>query len=95
MAERIITGIDVGTYQVKVVVVRVPDSRDQKPLPQIIGTGYAESRGLRNGYIVNSADATRSIRTAVAQAEKTAGVEIKRAYVSQGGIGIDELTSKV
>ena len=94
MAERIITGIDVGTDQVKVVIVRVPDSRDQKPLPQIIGTGYAESRGLRNGYIVNSADATRSIRTAVAQAEKTAGVEIKRAYVSQGGIGIDELTSK-
>lgn len=94
MAERIITGIDVGTYQVKVVIVRVPDGRDQKPLPQIIGTGYAESRGLRNGYIVNSADVTRCIRTAVAQAEKTAGVEVKRAYVSQGGVGIDEITSK-
>ncbi len=94
MAERIITGIDVGTYHVKVVIVRVPDSRDSKPLPQIIGTGYAESRGLRNGYIVNSADVTRSVRTAVAQAEKTAGVEVKRAYISMGGIGIDEVTSK-
>lgn len=94
MAERIITGIDVGTYQIKVVIVRVPGTKDVKALPQIIGTGYAESRGLRNGYIVNSTDVIRSVRSAVAQAEKAAGVEVKRAYVAQGGIGIDEVTSK-
>ena len=71
MAERIITGIDVGTYQVKVVVVRQPKKGEQKTLPKIIGTGFAESRGLRNGYIINESDVVKSVRSAVAQAEKS------------------------
>ncbi len=95
MTDRIITGIDVGTYQVKVVIVRVPMKKQgEHTLPQIIGTGYAESRGLRNGYIINETDVVRSVRSAVAQAEKAAGVEVKKAYVAIGGIGIDEITSK-
>jgi cell division protein FtsA len=95
MADRIITGIDVGTYQVKVVIVRVSkNNKEERSLPQIIGTGYAESRGLRNGYIINDTDVIRSVRSAVAQAEKAAGVDVKRAYVAMGGIGIDEITSR-
>jgi cell division protein FtsA len=93
MAERIITGIDVGTYQVKVVVVHAPHKSDTKSLPQILGTGYAESRGLRNGYIINESDVSRSVRNAVAQAEKAAGIHIKSAYISMGGIGLDEIHS--
>jgi cell division protein FtsA len=94
MADRIITGIDVGTYQVKVVIVRVTKNKGERALPQIIGTGYAESRGLRNGYIINDTDVIRSVRSAVAQAEKAAGVDVKRAYVAMGGVGIDEITSR-
>lgn len=93
MSEHIITGIDVGTYQVKVAIVRVPKLRDERGLPQIIGTGYAESRGLRNGYIINETDVIRSIRSAVAQAEKAAGVLVKKAYLSIGSIGLDEIVS--
>ena len=37
MSEHIITGIDVGTYQVKVAIVRVPKNRDERALPQITG----------------------------------------------------------
>ncbi len=93
MSEHIITGIDVGTYQVKVAIVRVPKNRDERALPQIIGTGFAESRGLRNGYIINEADVVRSIRSAVAQAEKAAGVSVKKAYLSIGSIGLDEMVA--
>ena len=56
MAHSYVTGIDVGTYHVKVVIAREPETKDGKSLPQIIGTGYAESRGLRNGYIINEND---------------------------------------
>lgn len=94
MSDRIIAGIDVGTYQVKVVVVKVAKKKDGgRSLPQIIGTGYAESRGLRNGYIINETDVVRSVRSAVMQAEKAAGVPIKRAYLSTGSVGVDELYS--
>lgn len=93
MSDRIIAGIDIGTYQVKVVVVKCDRKKKDRALPQIIGTGYAESRGLRNGYIINETDVVRSVRSAVLQAEKAAGVEIKRAYVSTNSIGLDELQS--
>lgn len=94
MADRIVTGIDVGTYQVKVVVASYPKRGAARALPQIIGTGFAESRGLRNGYIINESDVVRSVRNAVAQAEKASGISIKHAYVSMGGIGIDEIYSR-
>ena len=92
MAHHYVTGIDVGTYQVKVVIATA--SGESKDVPQIIGTGYAESRGLRNGYIINEADVMRSVRNAVAQAEKTSGLRVKRAYLSMGGIGLDEIHSR-
>lgn len=93
MKERIIAGIDIGTYQVKVVIVKTAGKKDKKALPQIIGTGYAESRGLRHGYIINEADVVRSVKSATLQAEKAAGVEIKKAYVSISSVGLDELFS--
>lgn len=91
MAQSFVTGIDVGTYHVKVVIAREPEHNDQKSLPQIVGTGFAESRGLRNGYIINENDVVRSVRNAVAQAEKASGVKVKHAYISMGGIGLDEV----
>ena len=76
----IVVGIDIGTYQVKVLVVKRGKDKKGSSLPQIIGTGYSESRGMRNGYIINESDITRSVRSAVMLAEKSARIEIKRAY---------------
>lgn len=92
MKERVIVGIDVGTYQIKVVVAKdVPGAPGA--LPQIIATGIAESRGLRNGYVVNDQDATRSIQSAIFQAEKIAGFPLKRAYLAISSVGLDEIFS--
>lgn len=94
MAEKIVTGIDVGTYQVKVVVTSMPKKEGGRALPQILGVGFSESRGLRNGYIINESDVVRSVRNAVAQAEKASGTSIRNAYISMGGIGLDEIRSR-
>ena len=63
-----VTGIDVGSYHVKVVISE--RSNDPRVPPRILGTGYAESRGLRQGYIVSIPEVSRSIAAAVAQASK-------------------------
>ncbi len=84
-------GIDIGTYQVKVVVAE--NAHQSNSLPKIIGLGYAESKGLRHGYIINQHDAIRSIRKAVKQAEKSSGITIERAFISIGGIGLGSYTS--
>lgn len=87
-----VTGIDVGTYHVKVVIAERPDS--PREAPRILGTGYAESRGLKHGYIVSIPDVSRSIAAAAAQASKAARIKVKRAYLSVGGVGLDEAFSR-
>lgn len=87
-----VTGIDIGTYHVKVVIAERPDSA--REAPRVLGTGYAESRGLKQGYIISTADISRSIAAAVAQASKAARVKVKRAYLSVGGVGLDEAFSR-
>lgn len=93
MGRRIVTGIDIGTYQIKVVVAEHIRGKD-KLFPRIIGTGYSESKGLRHGYIINSNDTSKSIRSAIAQAEKASETKIKSAFISIGGVGLDEVRSK-
>lgn len=88
MARHIAAGIDIGTYQVKVVVAEWLPERDRE-FPKIIGTGYAESKGLRHGYIINVGEVTESIRLALSQAEKSSGVKIKRAFLSVGGVSLE------
>lgn len=92
MRKHIAVGIDIGTYQVKTVVA-LRDPKSPAGMLHVIGAGIAESRGLRHGYVVNSRDAAKSISLAIAQAERTAKVKIKKAYISIGGVGIQSTTS--
>ncbi|HEY0221106.1 MAG TPA: hypothetical protein VGC58_02690, partial [Candidatus Paceibacterota bacterium] len=87
MMRNIAVGIDIGTYQIKVVVAELV-KENGKTSTQIIGTGLSESKGLRHGYIINGSDVTQSIETAVRMAEKASGVKIHKAYISIGGIGL-------
>src|SRR3989344_2533659 len=89
---KIVTGIDVGTYHVKVVIAEEAD--DKRQPPRILGTGYAESRGLKQGYIISIPEVSRSIAAAVAQASKAAQVKVKRAYVGIGGMGVEEYIAR-
>ena len=90
MSRRIATGIDIGTYQVKVVVVEELAEKNGGRQLRIIGTGLAESKGLRHGYIVNKAEVSASIQKAKRQAESTARVPIRSAFLAVGGISLDE-----
>jgi len=76
---------------VRVVVV---EDGVENYLPTILGTGRAESKGLRHGYIINTADVTKSVDLAVKQAEKSSGIKIKKAFISIGGVGLSGINSQ-
>jgi len=91
MAKNIAVGIDIGTYQVKVLVAENDETSDSG-LPRVIGAGMAESKGLRHGYIINSIDVVKALRSAIAQAERTTGFKIRKACLSIGGIGLSSIS---
>lgn len=89
MHKKFFTGIDIGTYHVKVVIAEPAESPD---LPMhILGTGTAGSHGMRHGYIVNVKEAAQSIREALERASAAAHVKVTSARVAIGGIGLDEI----
>jgi cell division protein FtsA len=88
---KIYTGIDIGTYHVKVVIAAAPEKSD---IPmQILGTGTSSSKGMRHGYIIDQNEAIRSIREAVGRASAAAKVTVTSARVAVGGVSLDEVRS--
>lgn len=91
MARPFYTGIDIGTYHVKVVICAPGDQPD---LPmKVLGTGTASSRGMRLGYVLDVKEAAKSIREAVTRAEAAAKVVVKSARIAVGGISLEEMRS--
>lgn len=81
----IISGIDIGNSQVKVVIAKV----DRDTLgAEILGTGNAVSNGLRRGMVVDMEETIENVRTAVQRAEAMAGINIKKAYLAVNGLHI-------
>lgn len=88
MAQRIYTGIDVGTHQVKVVIA-APPQNPENPL-QILATASAPSRGVRLGYVTDVKEVAAATRAAVDRAAQAARVQVRSARVSIGGISLEE-----
>lgn len=77
----LITGLDIGTTKIGVIIAEVEDDSQ----PKIIGVGTAPSEGLRKGVVVNLEKTVRSIENAIDQAEQMAGVKIDQVYVGIAG----------
>ncbi len=85
MIRNVSIGIDIGSETTRVVVGEFSAANET---PKIIGAGEAPSVGVRRGYIVDANSAVNSIKQAVAQAEKSAGIKIRRAYISISGVSL-------
>ncbi|GEM_PF-1416776 len=79
--EKIITGVDIGTTDVRAVIAKCnPDIGIN-----IIGAGTVESSGVRKSEILSSEELIPIVRKSVEKAEKNAGVETNEVYISIGG----------
>lgn len=91
MAEQLITGIDIGTNKIAVVVAQLQEDDLQ---PRIMGFSSVDSRGVKRGQIVDINQVTESIEKAVEQAERMAGAKVNAAFVTVGGPHIESLNSQ-
>lgn len=73
----IIGALDIGTGKVCCIIA----ARDQGQ-SVLLGIGHQRARGLKSGMVIDPDEAERSIRAAVGQAERMAGVTLDRITVS-------------
>ncbi len=79
--KRIITGIDIGTTKIAVVIAEWSNKDEMK----IMGVGKSPSIGLKRGVVVNIAETVKSISAAIHEAEKQADHEVTEALVGITG----------
>lgn len=90
MKNEIIAGLDLGTTKVACIIANVTE----KDSIEIIGIGVTPSNGLRRGIVVNIEKTTESVRHAINEAEKVAGIKLTHVYTGIAGDHIRSQTSR-
>ena len=88
-AGEIIVGLDLGTTKICTVIAEVTTQREIN----IIGVGIKPSKGLRKGVVVNIENTIDSVKAAIIEAERMAGVQVGSVYVGIAGGHIKSLNS--
>ena len=78
----IVAALDVGSTKVACFIVKiVPDRNGGEAQLKVLGVGHHASRGVRGAAVVDINAAENSIRAAVEQAERMAGVTLKDVVI--------------
>lgn len=89
--QEIICGIDIGSSNIRVVVVQQKELEDNL---QILGIGESLSAGIRKGAVVDTEEVVSCVASALEKAERVAGLPIEHAFVAVGGPQISYLESR-
>ena len=80
-SKRIITGLDIGTTKICVIVGQITDNGKI----EVLGMGKADSFGVMRGVVANIDKTVEAIKIAVKEAQEKSGVEISEVYVGIAG----------
>lgn len=88
MSNNLIVGLDIGTTKIAAVV-----GEQTHDGINIIGIGNAETKGLREGVVVNIESTVQSIKKALEEAELMAGCQIRSIYAGIAGKHVQGINS--
>ncbi|MEA1891121.1 MAG: cell division protein FtsA [Campylobacterota bacterium] len=86
---RTVLAIDIGSTKICAIIAEISDDNSIA----ITGAGTSTAQGLKKGSITNIELASKSIKTAVSDAKRVAGSDVKTAVVSISGAYTKSLNS--
>src|SRR4029079_11710369 len=84
----IVAALDVGTSKIVCLIARLKPQGPQDTLRrrshgiEILGIGHTEARGMKDGAVINLAEAEQAVRHAVDLAERDASVQLESVVLS-------------
>ncbi len=87
--KRTVLALDIGSTKVCAIIAEI----DEENSIQIIGAGISKAQGLRKGSITNIELASKSIKSALNDAKRVAGTELRSAVVTISGAYTKSLNS--
>src|SRR5688500_1446663 len=92
--ERIIAGLDIGSAKTTAVIAEAVGDGRGMPSLGILGDGQARTAGLRRGIVSDIEETTRTLKKAIEDAERMAGIKIDTIYAGIAGEHVRAMTSK-
>ena len=86
MARNIVTGLDIGTSSIRVMVC---EFKEHDEAPTVLALVKRSTRGLRRGYIINFDEALESLKEAIGDVERIAKIKVKKVLLGIGGITLE------
>jgi len=76
-----VSAVDIGSSATIAVIGRLTRSNKL----EVLGYGSADTRGVRNGMVVNTEEAGKSVRSAIDAAQKGLNLKVKKVYAGISG----------
>lgn len=92
--EHVIAGLDIGSSKTTVVIAEAVGDSHRHTKIKVLGVGQTRTTGLRRGVVSDIEETTRSIKKAVEDAERIAGMKVESIYVGIAGEHVRAMTSK-
>jgi cell division protein FtsA len=87
--DQLIVGLDLGTTKICAVIAEVTS----EGIIHVMGMGVKPSKGLRKGVVVNIENTIESVKAAMLEAERMAGVQVGSVFAGIAGGHIKGLNS--
>ncbi|MGK2963569.1 MAG: cell division protein FtsA [Gemmatimonadaceae bacterium] len=91
--EHVIAALDIGSAKTTVLIAEAIGDLHRQTSIKVLGVGQARTTGLRRGIVSNIEETTRSIKKAMEDAERMAGVRIESIYAGISGEHVRSMTS--
>ena len=85
---KIIAGVDIGSFTIKVIVAEIIKSKTN-----ILAAVEVESKGIKNGLIVNKETFTPALKEAIKKAEEILGLRIRKVVINVPGFDAEFMIS--
>jgi len=92
--ERTVAGLDIGSGKTVAVIAEIIGELPKRPGIRVLGVGEARTTGMRRGVVTDIEETTRSVRRALDDAERMAGVQADSAFVGIAGEHVRAMTSQ-
>src|ERR687894_2332275 len=93
-SDRLVAGLDIGSAKTTAIIAEVVGDLPKHPTIKVLGVGQARTTGMRRGVVSDIEETTRSIRKAIEDAERMAGIKIDTIYAGIAGEHVRAMTSK-
>jgi cell division protein FtsA len=89
----LVAALDIGSATTRALIAEVGGDLPRHPQLRILGVGHARTLGLRRGVVSDIEETTISIRQAVQEAERIAGVSVTEFIVGIAGEHVRAMSS--